>query len=212
MQSNGMETKLAAENLQVIRTLMERSAVYRRALAPITLLTGAIGVLAAGIGLHFQVESPRSFARLWLGTAVAAVAGAFLLARRQAIKDQEKFWSPPTRRVGQALLPPLLCGLFVGVVLVVPDINWVVNFSLAVVWMLFYGCALNSAGFFMTRGIKWFGWIFILGAMGLVFLMLLANSSIRPWSGNLVMGFFFGVLHLAYGVYLYLTEKKNPIA
>jgi len=27
-----------------------------------------------------------------------------------------------------------------------------------------------------------------------------------------LMGFFFGVLHLAYGSYLYLTEKKNPVA
>src|ERR1035437_4222291 len=76
----GMETKLAAENLQVIRTLMERSAVYRRALAPITLLTGAIGVLAAGIGLHFQVESPRSFAFLWLRSPAAARAGGAFLS------------------------------------------------------------------------------------------------------------------------------------
>jgi hypothetical protein len=207
-----MEPNQAVENLQVIRTLMERSAVYRRALAPIMLFTGAIGVLAAVAGLHFRLEEPRAFAGLWLGTAIAAVAGAFLLARRQAIKDQEPFWSPPTRRVGQALLPPLLCGLFVGAVLAVPDANWLMDFSMAVVWMLFYGCALNSAGFFMTRGIKWFGWIFILSAIGVVFLVLLANSSLRPWSGNLVMGFFFGVLHLAYGAYLYLTEKRKNAA
>ena len=207
-----METKLATENLQVIRTLMERAAVYRRALAPIMLLTGTLGLLAAVAGLLFQVERPRSFAGLWLGTAVAAVAGTFLLARRQAIKDQEAYWSPPTRRVAQALLPPLLCGLFVGVVLIVPDVNRVVDFTLAWVWMLFYGCALNAAGFFMTRGIKWFGWIFILSAMGLVILTLLTNSSLRPGSGNLVMGFFFGALHLAYGAYLYLTEKRKTTA
>jgi hypothetical protein len=207
-----MEPNKAVENLQVIRTLMERSAVYRRALAPIMLLTGAIGVLAAVAGLYFRMEEPRAFAGLWLGTAAAAVAGAFLLARRQAIKDQEPFWSPPTRRVGQALLPPLLCGLFVGAVLVVPDANWGMDFPMVVAWMLFYGCALNSAGFFMTRGIKWFGWIFILGAMGLVVLLLLANASPHPRSGNTVMGLFFGVLHLAYGAYLYLTEKRKNAA
>ena len=207
-----MEPNQAVENLQVIRTLMERSAVYRRALAPIMLFTGAIGVLAAAAGLHFRVEEPRAFAGLWLGTAGAAVAGAFLLARRQAIKDQEPFWSPPTRRVGQALLPPLLCGLFVGLMLAMLDANWTMDFSMAVVWMLFYGCALNAAGFFMNRGIKWFGWIFILGAIGIVVQGLLANSDLRPASGNLMMGFFFGVLHLAYGAYLYLTEnRKNAV-
>ena len=207
-----METNQAVENLQVIRTLMERSAIYRRALAPIMLFTGAIGVLAAGAGLRFKMEQPREFAELWLGTAVVAVAGAFLLARRQAIKDQESFWSPPTRRVGQALLPPLLCGLFVGLILAMLDANWMMDIPMAMAWMLFYGCALHSAGFFMTRGIKWFGWIFILGAIGLVILVLIANSSTHPWSGNLVMGFFFGVLHLAYGAYLYLTEKRKNAA
>ncbi len=31
-------------------------------------------------------------------------------------------------------------------------------------------------------------------------------------SAHWLMGFFFGVLHLAYGAYLYLTERKNPVA
>ena len=207
-----MEPNQAVENLQVIRTLMERSAIYRRALAPIMLFTGAIGVLAAGAGLHFRVEEPRKFTELWLGTAVVAVAGAFLLARRQAIKDQESFWSPPTRRVGQALLPPLLCGLFVGLMLTMLDADWVIDFPMAIVWMLFYGCALNAAGFFMTRGIRLFGWIFIMGAIGIVVQRMLANSNLRPQIPNLTMGFFFGVLHLAYGAYLYLTEKRKNAA
>ena len=207
-----METNQAVENLQVIRTLMERSAIYRRALAPIMLFTGAIGALAAGAGLHFRVEEPRKFTELWLGTAVVAVAGAFLLARRQAIKDQESFWSPPTRRVGQALLPPLLCGLFVGLLLAMLDADWRMDFAMAIVWMLFYGCALNAAGFFMTRGIRLFGWIFIIGAIGIVVQRMLANSNLHSQTPNLVMGIFFGVLHLAYGAYLYLTEKRKTAA
>ena len=191
---------------------MERSAVYRRALAPIMLLTGTIGVLAAVAGLYFRMEEPRAFAGLWIGTACAAVAGAFLLARRQAIKDQEPFWSSPTRRVGQALLPPLLSGLFIGVLLASLDVNWAVDLPMVLVWLLFYGSALHSAGFFMTRGIKWFGWIFIIGAIGLTLLMRFADWSPRPVSANLTMGFFFGALHLAYGAYLYLTEKRKNAA
>lgn len=207
-----METNWAEENLQTIRTLMERSAIYRRALAPIMLFTGAIGVLAAGAGLRFKMQEPRQFAELWLGAAVVAVAGVFLLARRQAIKDQEPFWSSPTRRVGQALLPPLLCGLFVGAAIAVPVTNWQTDSFVVVTWMMFYGCALHSAGFFMIRGIRWFGWIFILSAMGLLSFLLLRDPTLRPDSGNLMMGFFFGVLHLAYGAYLYLTEKRKNAA
>jgi len=207
-----MEPNQAVENLQVIRTLMERSAVYRRTLAPIMLLTGTIGVLATVAGLYFRMEEPRAFAGLWIGTACAAVAGTFLLARRQAIKDQEPFWSSPTRRVGQALLPPLLSGLFIGVLLASLDVNWAVDLPMVLVWLLFYGSALHSAGFFMTRGIKWFGWIFIIGAIGLTLLMRFADWPPRPASANLTMGLFFGVLHLAYGAYLYLTEKRKNAA
>jgi hypothetical protein len=164
------------------------------------------------VGLWCQVESSPAFAGLWFGTALVTLAGAYLLTRRQALKEQEPFWSPPTRRVSQALLPPLLSGLFIGVLLALLDAKWAANFAMALVWVLFYGCALHSAGFFMTRGIKWFGWIFIIGAIVLILLMRLAGWSVRPNSANLVMGGFFGVLHLVYGAYLYLTEKKNPAA
>ena len=47
----GMETNWAEENLKTIRTLMERSAIYRRALAPIMIFAGVVGVIAAVAGL-----------------------------------------------------------------------------------------------------------------------------------------------------------------
>src|SRR5580704_17346270 len=135
MQSIGMESNWAEENLQTIRTLMERSAIYRRALAPIMIFAGLLGVAAAAIGLCFHLDSMRAFGALWLGTAVVVVAGAFLISRRQAIKDKENFWSPPTRRVGQALLPPLFAGMFLGSAFVFVGNNSVI---LAFIWLFFY--------------------------------------------------------------------------
>ena len=207
-----MNPNLAEENLQTIRLLMERSALYRRALAPIMLLAGVLGLVAAGVGLCCHVEAPRAFAGLWLGTAVLAVTLTFLLARRQAIGDHEPFWSPPTFRVAQALLPPLLSGMVLGGVLSLLDLDWLLDFPMALVWMFFYGCALHSAGFFMVRGIKWFGWIFILGAILLIVSTYALGYSPQRLTGNLVMGIFFGGLHLAYGIYLYFTEPKAPAA
>jgi hypothetical protein len=204
-----METNQAAEHLQVIRTLMERSALYRRALAPIMLVSGTLGAAAAAVGLVWKVESPKVFVGLWFSTAGLALTGAFLLARRQALKDSEPFWSSPTKRVTHALLPPLICGMFVGVLFSVIDTNWTINFALSLAWMLFYGCALWSAGFFMTRGMKWFGILFIGSAIALALTLLLLNATLRPQSAILVMGFFFGILHLAYGIYLYFTENRN---
>jgi hypothetical protein len=43
-----MDSREATRHLEAIRTLMERAALYRRALAPVTLLTGALGCLAGG--------------------------------------------------------------------------------------------------------------------------------------------------------------------
>jgi hypothetical protein len=205
----GMETNWATEQLQTIRTLMERSAVYRRALAPIMLFVGLVGVLATAAGLFFHLDSPRAFGGFWLGTALVAVAGAFLIARRQALKDHEPFWSPPTRRVTQALLPPLTAGMCLGLVFVFAGLANEV--ALTFIWLLFYGCALHAAGFFMSRGVRWFGWIYIglaCGSLGFL-------TEFRPeadFSAHWLMGFFFGVLHLAYGAYLYLTEKGKNAA
>jgi hypothetical protein len=33
-----------------------------------------------------------------------------------------------------------------------------------------------------------------------------------PAAANWLMGFFFGALHLAYGIYLSFTEQKKPAA
>jgi hypothetical protein len=210
-----MESNWAAEHLQVIRTLMERSALYRRALAPIMMFTGVVGLAAAALGWALKIGSPRAFILFWGGVSAVAIAGYLLLVRRQALRDSEPFWSPPTRRVNRALLPPLTAGLMISAVMVVrtgsaPDspgslagVLW-----LPLVWVVLYGCAFHAAGFFMPRGMRLFGWAFILGGCGL-FSVGFADW-VRPLDyAHGVMGLFFGGLHLAYGIYLYFTERRG---
>src|SRR3954466_6702511 len=88
MQSCPMETDWAAEHLQTIRTLMERSAVYRRALAPIMVWNGIVGLVggvSGGVaGNRFGMGS-RAFIIFWSGGALLAILGSFLLVRRQAL-------------------------------------------------------------------------------------------------------------------------------
>jgi hypothetical protein len=205
-----MEANWAAEHLQVIRTLMERSALYRRALGPIMIACGAIGLAAATMSCFVKIERPSHFSAFWLGVSVLGVVASFLLVRRQALKEAEPFWSPPTRRVSQALLPPFLVGLVGGLVFLArsasdPSANW----YLAVFWTAVYGCALHAAGFFMQRGIRLFGWIFVLGGT-VAFIIGSAKPELRTSEGaHYVMGVFFGLLHLAYGIYLYFTERSR---
>jgi hypothetical protein len=210
-----MQSNWAAEHLQVIRTLMERSALYRRALAPIMIFNGAAGLAAAALGWGLKIGSPRAFVLYWAGLALIALAGSFLLVRRQALKDAEPFWSPPTRRVSQALLPPLAAGLMISAVILAragsaQGINGALKavLWLPLIWVVLYGCAFHAAGFFMPRGMRLFGWGFILGGCGLFAVGV--PDCVRPLDyAHGVMGFFFGGLHLAYGVYLYFTERRR---
>lgn len=209
-----MKTDQAAEHLQIIRTLMERSALYRRALAPIMIFCGSAGIIGGIVGWISQIGSSRGFASFWMGVAVFALAGAFLLVRRQAIKDSEPFWSPPTKRVAQALAPPFLTGTIVAIPFLIFDWHeaaWI--WWLPTVWTTLYGLALHSAGFFMPRGMRWFGWGFLCCG----FVMFIGGTCLPRFidpiqQTHLVMGVIFGGLHLAYGVYLYLTEPRKNAA
>ena len=209
MQSKLMDSNWASDNLQTIRTLMERSAVYRRALAPVMLSAGLIGLAAAIVPCFKPIHSNRGFTLFWMSVAALVVAIAYLLVRRQALREREPFWSPPTRRVTEALYPPFVAGCAVAGLLVVFDMKiGAAAWLTAAAWVILYGCALSAAGFFTPRGLKLFGRTFVyLGSALLVFSPLAPGDTNE--GAHYIMGVCFGVLHLAYGMYLYFTERKR---
>ncbi len=205
-----MEQQAAAEHLQVIRTLMERSALYRHTLAPIMLYAGCVGTVASGTGLALGIDRARAFDAWWLSAAVVAIAGAFAIARRQAVREGEPFWSPPARRVTQAMVPPLAAGLVFSLATLASGgpVRWLFVLPNA----LFYGCAVHAAGFFMPRGMKLFGWLIIGAAGAAAFLLPWVDAASSLRVDHAFMGALFGVLHLAYGAYLYVTEPRKTTA
>lgn len=203
-----MQNDWAAEHLQTIRTLMERSALYRRAQAPMMLLSGGVGIAAAIAGWRLHFISPRAFVLWWFAACGVAVVGSLLLVRRQAMKDAEPFWSPPARRVTSAMCPGLFIGGLLGLAAVIRPESAVPVFWLPPAWIALYGCSIHAAGFFMPRGIKLFGGLLtVLGGL----LLLAVSLGCHPPAeyGHVLMGVVFGGAHLAYGVYLYFTEKKS---
>ena len=205
-----MDSNWASDHLQVIRTIMERSALYRRALAPIMLAVGVMGVAGAVVPCFTPIETNRAFAMYWMVVGILAVAFAYWLARRQALSEDEPFWSPPTRRVTQALAPGLFAGLVPGLLMMVagdklPNAAWL----LAVAWVVLYGCALHAAGFFMQRGIKLFSRSFVFVGCSVLFAAAFVPELRTAEAAHYVMGGVFGLLHLAYGIYLYFTERRK---
>ncbi len=221
-----MKTDQAHDTLITIRTLMERSALYRRALAPIMSFAGALGIVAALAGVWLRVATESAFIGYWLGVAMVGLAGAFVLVRRQALKSAEPFWSPPTRRVATALLPCLTAGLLLGLWFLTlclqplaadPPPGMAEDRSMLIglvaLWAILYGCALHAAGFYTLRGIRLLGWLFLAAGIAILFGMLIGQRQDYPvgsWQmAHWLMGALFGLLQLAYGIYLYFTEPRG---
>jgi len=108
--------------------------------------------------------------------------------------------------------PPLAAGLIVSLVAAsgsgIDEMRWLFVFPNA----LFYGCAIHAAGFFMPRGMKLFGWL-IIAATGLALLFIvLVEPRASSRLDHAFMGALFGLLHVAYGIYLYITEARRKAA
>jgi hypothetical protein len=200
-----MKTDWAEQNLQVIRTLMERSTIYQRALGPIMWWIGGLATVSAAMG-WWQAQSDGyygdRFFLHWTLTSVVAMGGAFGLARRQARKEGEAFWSPAARRVAQALLPAVVVGL------IVTGFLWknglYAHAPMVGLWAMLYGCAVHAAGFFAPRGLRALGWVAI--ACGLGWWVWTTGHDVAR--SHVAMGAIFGGLHLGYAVYLTVIKRE----
>jgi hypothetical protein len=207
-----MEPNWAEENLKVIRTLMERSALYRRALAPIMLTTGAIGILAAFGSAHFAASMLRTFALYWTVICGVTITTALWISRRQALQANEAFWSAPTRKVASAIVPALVTAAFLTlfVTAAAPDEVKGRGPVLVFLWLALYGCALHSAAMFISAGMRRLAWAFIIASAAVPVLLVGESFPLMPLlSPHLLMGLTFGGFHLVAGVYLYFTEKSR---
>ena len=202
-----MNSDWAADNLLTIRTLMERSALYRRALAPVMLLAGVVGLLAALLAGPAGISNPRTFVLYWYGVSLVPLAGSFIIVRRQAWRDGEPLWSSPARRVTLAFVPAWTAGLVIGLNEAFGQPQFPDAVSLPALWAILYGCGIHAAGFFTPRGLRWFGG----GLIGAGLILLVVGAPERgAWAvANGAMGVFFGALHLLGGGYLYFTESMR---
>ncbi len=187
---------------------MEQASVYRRAMAPVAIVVGLIGLAATGLAQTVDWAGPNRFAGYWLGVAFVAAMVALLLIRQQALNSKEDFWSPPTRHVAQAMIPLLTAGLGLGLLEILNQPDARDSIRLTALWIILYGGALHAAGFFMRRGIRLLGWIFvIIGSLCLCFHELEQTPWLNGKHAHLLMGWAFGANNLMYGLYLKLTSE-----
>src|SRR5438552_10738288 len=110
-----MDARQAAHNLEVIRTLMERTTQYELLTARAGLAAGCMAGLGALLFCFLDPADPRHFGSVWglvfLGSLLATCVGTVMRGRERG----ERVWSRPARTVVLALLPALFAALALSV-------------------------------------------------------------------------------------------------
>ena len=210
--------------MRAIRSLMERSTIYRAISAPTALVGGVVGMIVGAVlwfqgGRAEEPPGPGTFVVTWLLTYVVIDAFNFSMIHRNARNRGESFLSPGLKHAVRALAPPMACGCIAGA-----------SFALikgdpalcAITWVTFFGIALLSTSSFAPRSIGWLGAAFT--AAGVVMLPLYltldpAGHINRFQIACLIMAGTFGLFHIVYAAAITgaqavgtkRTEGPNPL-
>jgi hypothetical protein len=196
----------AAEQLRVIRTMMERATIFR-ALSGETALVG--GAVSIGVAWFSEKRVAWDWAWCWLG-GLGLVLGfyVFQLLRMKAVHGRP-FWSSGLRLALRGALPSLIAGGFIGLVFV----RGQNNVAAASMWTIHYGIALLAIREFAPKSMLWLGWAFV--TFGLISLATVANiiEFDREWlmriNPSRIMAIAFGGFHLIYGGLIVTTGRRE---
>ena len=180
----------AADHLRYIRETMERAAEFT-AVPGWGGVTIGLTALAAAL-LASRQTTPRAWVAVWLAEAFVAVAIAAPAAASKARRANSSLFSGPGRKFVLSFAPPII----VGGLLTFAMYNLGAIAALPGVWLLLYGTAIVTGGAFSVRAVP---------IMGLCLMALGAAALFAPaaW-GNLFMGAGFGLVHIAFGIWIAL--------
>lgn len=197
------------QQIKAIHDMMERSSRFLHISGLAGVLAGMIALLAAWITQHFLSFEPTSFDYdytrtggdpsnilfLGLGTLILSFGLGFMLARRNASKHGASSWTQTSRRMLIYFATPLLTG---GLVILLFWLKgWVA--MAAPMSLIFYGLSLLHASHFTLTDIKYLGIIDVV--LGLAAILWIHHSL-------LIWGIGFGILHIGYGIYIYLRYER----
>src|SRR5439155_1567063 len=130
-----MDARQAARNLEVIRTLMERTCQYQLLTARAGLAAGSFAGAGALAFFFLASEDPWHFGSIWAvvfaGSLLAATVSIILRGRQRG----ERVWSRPARAVLLALAPSVFAAMALSVFFFARGEHlWLPG-----LWMLCYG-------------------------------------------------------------------------
>ena len=194
-----MDARQAAQTLEVIRTLMERTCQYQLLTARASLVAGSLAGAGALAFLWLNPADPWHFGLVWAvvfaGSLLATTVGTVLRGRASG----ERVWSRQARTVLLALAPSLVAALALSVFFFAQ--GW--HLWLPGVWMLCYGQGALATSAYAPTPIRWLGvTVLLLGGVTLAL-----GTDWAVWA----MGIVFGLGHLALGAVLLVQERRQTM-
>lgn len=204
----------ASEHLRTIRSLMERATVYRAVSGPGALAGGGLALAIGGFLLAKEDSwkpSNVEFAGIWCAVLFVVTLFNFYLLYRGSKDRAEPFVSPGMKHALRAISPPLFAGFVLSLILATAGASDTgACAEMVALWILFYGLSLLAAGAFAPRSMQVLGVAFFV--MGLTLFLPAVQASAADDYGlalRMMIGCF-GILHLLYGAYVMLSNKRPP--
>jgi hypothetical protein len=194
-----MDAGQAARNLELIRTLMERTTQYQLLTARAGLAAGSLAGLGALAFTVLEPANPWHFGGIWgmvfAGSILATCIGTVMRSRERG----ERVWSRQARAVLWALAPALFGALVLSVFFFARGEHlWLPG-----VWMLCYGQGALATATFAPAPIR---------SLGLTTLALGAGTlALGPDWAIPMMGVVFGLGHIGLGLVLLATERRQGV-
>lgn len=198
----------AAEQLRVIRTMMERATIFRALSGEAALVGGAMSVAA---GWMSEGKAGWNWAGIWLGGLAVVILFAVWQLMRLAHSHSRPLWSHGLKVALRGALPPLIAGGFIGLLnlrMGGPS----AEIAAACFWIIHYGLALLAIREFAPKSMIWLGLAFL----GSGLLALAAGTFVQSMNPLLVrlgasglMAVTFGGFHLLYGAAIVTTTRRD---
>jgi hypothetical protein len=207
MAKQGMTTREeAAEQLRVIRTMMERATIFRALSGETALVGGAASLAAAWLS---EDRQSWAWAGWWIGMLALVLIFNVIQIWRIGTARQKPFWSAGLRLAIRGASPSIIAGGFLGLVFVKSGADQ----PAACLWILHYGLALLAIREFAPKSMVWLGWAFVI--FGVATLAGVADVIhwlavwVKDLNGSRLMAIAFGGFHLIYGAAIVTTKGRE---
>ncbi|MDP6633624.1 MAG: hypothetical protein QGG42_01865 [Phycisphaerae bacterium] len=209
-----MDADKAAENLTVIRQLMERPIRYSTMSGLSGILAGcaALGGVAADAWVSDNLPNDALWinALVWAGVFVTAFTCSAVLTYVRERKQGMPFWSPIKRRILLTILPPFIAGIGLTIAIMY---RWHIKDGpnqwglVPPIWMTFYGVTLWQIGLFSAGELRAMGAAFILAGLVTACSYQHTIPGLEPGTAPYwTLGITFGGFHIVYGIIVWIRH------